>query len=1691
MKKFLKKIAVSVLTLCAATLVGLGVNTVQKVEKANAANVNTTVTEDNFLVYSAALRMVEYEYTPAVRYRIAMDKTTFENNYGANGVIDQNLTTGILLAKKSVLGNNTLTMSNAGASAETTTWWKEDVCLMDKDGDGVKEEVACMVSSMFVYNIPESDFGVNLVARAYITYNGVTTYSKQTGGVSLSWVALQTYAEADGSVDVGTLTEQEKSVRDTYCKYTLNYYVDNVVSSTGSAYYGEKLTQPATPTSKVDTGEFLGWYNRTGTVKWEFATQTALGTTNLYAKFGLANPYTVTLSVNGTDAYLPLEYKTATGYETEYKGVAIALPEPERYGYRFEGWNTAENGTGTMVNSATYTCAGNTTLYAQWSDVCYLWLYYGERSTDYVRLEYKVGDSVSVSELNAVLAKVEKEKNIKILTHETTHLGLPYTATVEYWAYEKDTVNDTYEKIVSDVTFYGEKSEAIVIARYDDYLEHLEYTQESKEDFLADGDFDTAPSYITTGKVEHVLIDKDAVAGNYSMTFSWVKGQVVDGSFGPAFRMDPITHDYQYETKGESYSNYLSVVVGPATGNTGIYRVVEGQWSRIVSDIAVSGDWKTYYTSVQTGATVSLTMEINVRTNGFDVVYNFDGKTQSIYSTTMDLTPYLGTGFGLRSSSTGVTVSNVTYEPSYVKVVQFYSEGQLLSTQYTAANGSTVAFPSNPTKTGYTKYNGNEVTYEFVGWYTENNEHVTSTRKFVRDTKVTARFKPVERRNGFLVNYDSQGDVVYTVDANRAADSKEGITFDGYGLPLTTAGNEVSYKLTVPALNKNAAQCNIRFTFFIDDIETSGNKSLDIDGENGQNTVWVNLALTSGTLILGSKINGSSRNNFQIQYSATSGNYVWADRTTGNADASKNNKFLEYYANIFAAGTSEAVFDVKAKYGIDANGYGWIKFYMFDQLIFTYGLAQDATAGYVGGEKVWGRICTDANHTTNIPANSTKTSDEEYQIFKNYMQGKALGTEVGIWSWGSEMLHGGYSVSDIYATRIKNGVTVTKDALGNSVWNVTGDRSVSQGTIIGDVGANGVFEHRISFTDLPAQVGEMNYRTLFFAEEGTSASFTGNGTQASLWVNFHVGHGTLIFGSKINGVSRNNFGLNFNNINPESTFKKYYKAKYDAALATDTPVPAAFDIKVMYGLDENGCAWMKYYMKGATDSVYSLLFTYGLSKDDLNGEVCHGMMCTDVNYSVDNSVFLSYVKSKKMGTKVGFSSWAGTPNMEYTVSNVSITELKTQDNGFTVRKDGSYVSNVYGTTVGTGTAGVTTVDTVKATKYGLWETDVTMNRATIGARLGLFISAYVPNTDGYLAWTDNRVNGYLLYYNPNANQDIGFAKIIDGGWDRWASTAYANNGFTLSNTNAAYAEVKEYYEAVNAVKNGDKKTVTVHLGFEYTPTALRIYVGGKLFAENTTETELHHFDNNADCYQVGFLAGTEGVVFSNYQFTGFDNGYRVRSDGTYVTESTISPGLSVTTVDSVQTTRYGLWEADVTMDKTAIKSGYTGLLISAYVPNSGTVEGWQNDYVKGYYFHHNASANQNFQIVYLQKEGSSYFHRIGNVFQYATSTAVTGGYNNFAFTYADKENDAYAVLKQYWADNAAVQNGTKETVTVRMGIEFTPNAINVYLGGCLFATVTENLDLFNSDDTCIQVGFASGGIGTVFSNYKFTPYVAA
>jgi len=133
-------------------------------------------------------------------------------------------------------------------------------------------------------------------------------------------------------------------------------------SVTYDAAYGE-LPVPAR------TGyTFGGWWtgdNGTGTQVTGDTTVTTAANHTLYAKW-TANAYTLTLDAEG-GAVSPAS-KSVT-YDAAYG----ELPVPARGGYRFVGWWTGDNGTGTqMTGDTTVTTAANQTLHAKWTEDPYL-----------------------------------------------------------------------------------------------------------------------------------------------------------------------------------------------------------------------------------------------------------------------------------------------------------------------------------------------------------------------------------------------------------------------------------------------------------------------------------------------------------------------------------------------------------------------------------------------------------------------------------------------------------------------------------------------------------------------------------------------------------------------------------------------------------------------------------------------------------------------------------------------------------------------------------------------------------------------------------------------------------------------------------------------------------------------------------------------------------------------------------------------------------------------------------------------------------------------------------------------------------------------------------------------------------------------------------------------------------------------
>jgi len=132
--------------------------------------------------------------------------------------------------------------------------------------------------------------------------------------------------------------------------------------ATISADSGSKITLPGQQTMEKTGGYiFDGWTinnSGTGTSYGANDSYTVTKDVTLYAKW--IRFYTVTFNGNGTTVGVPEAVKADSG-------TLITLSTITRTGYRFDGWNTNNSGTG--INYATnfsYIVTNNVTLYAKW-----------------------------------------------------------------------------------------------------------------------------------------------------------------------------------------------------------------------------------------------------------------------------------------------------------------------------------------------------------------------------------------------------------------------------------------------------------------------------------------------------------------------------------------------------------------------------------------------------------------------------------------------------------------------------------------------------------------------------------------------------------------------------------------------------------------------------------------------------------------------------------------------------------------------------------------------------------------------------------------------------------------------------------------------------------------------------------------------------------------------------------------------------------------------------------------------------------------------------------------------------------------------------------------------------------------------------------------------------------------------------
>jgi len=169
--------------------------------------------------------------------------------------------------------------------------------------------------------------------------------------------------------------------------------------------------------------------------------------------------------------------------------------------------------------------------------------------------------------------------------------------------------------------------------------------------------------------------------------------------------------------------------------------------------------------------------------------------------------------------------------------------------------------------------------------------------------------------------------------------------------------------------------------------------------------------------------------------------------------------------------------------------------------------------------------------------------------------------------------------------------------------------------------------------------------------------------------------------------------------------------------------------------------------------------------------------------------------------------------------------------------------------------------------------------------------------------------------------------------------------------------------------------------------------------------------------------------------------------------------------------QYGRFEVDMTVTNRSL--GRVAIMINANVPDGHKY----GDQAYSIFMYHNLAANSRFAILSYYNDYRGYELAIGK-------TSVD--WRNVS--YGTSTNSA---LVAYRERNAAFLAGETDSVTVRLGLESMPGAINMYVDGVLIGTYTgEYADALTKgptlaglgDPVATGVGFTASATGVIFSN---------
>lgn len=221
----------------------------------------------NFYIKGASLRKPDETYGEGVKFHVVMEESVF------NG-IPENAVTGVKILPEALLEEN--------ETLENTT----NATVVDKQvpkSGWFKNDEAQMELIVYVYNIPQINYGTDLAVISYVTATpteagaAVTEYTQQNIFALAEVAQIAKDSETDQS---------EKDKLKNYYTFDYTAYGEDGINAiqSGEAEYGDRLSLRE-PVSEDEQKTFCGWWNGDKTVKWDLEKDTVKGNISLYPVF--------------------------------------------------------------------------------------------------------------------------------------------------------------------------------------------------------------------------------------------------------------------------------------------------------------------------------------------------------------------------------------------------------------------------------------------------------------------------------------------------------------------------------------------------------------------------------------------------------------------------------------------------------------------------------------------------------------------------------------------------------------------------------------------------------------------------------------------------------------------------------------------------------------------------------------------------------------------------------------------------------------------------------------------------------------------------------------------------------------------------------------------------------------------------------------------------------------------------------------------------------------------------------------------------------------------------------------------------------------------------------------------------------------------------------------------------------------